>query len=219
MLGEAACTPLKAMLTMPSCVPAVTGFEDTGASIDAGDVARYMQDGRVVALGEMMNYPGILSDQEGPHAIVAETLKAGRTVTGHYSIPRPTGASTATLPPEPLLPRVHPEADALAKMRLGMYAHAAGGLRLEGFGGGGRAVTRHEVDSRFAVLVTDDAIPTLCCPRAMWTGCCAGGGGGHPSGGRRPDGHAQLCPVLPDGPGSGLRHPRPSAPIWCSSRT
>ena len=77
MLGEAACTPLKAMLTMPSCVPAVTGFEDTGASIDAGDVARYMQDGRVVALGEMMNYPGILSDQEGPHAIVAETLKAG----------------------------------------------------------------------------------------------------------------------------------------------
>lgn len=101
MLDEAACTPLKAMLTMPSCVPAVTGFEDTGASIDAGDVARYMQDGRVVALGEMMNYPGILSGQEGPHAIVAETLKAGRTVTGHYSIPRPTGASTATLPPEP----------------------------------------------------------------------------------------------------------------------
>ena len=31
MMEDAARTPLKAMVTTPSCVPAVPGFEDTGA--------------------------------------------------------------------------------------------------------------------------------------------------------------------------------------------
>lgn len=160
MLDEAACTPLKAMLTMPSCVPAVTGFEDTGASIDAGDVARYMQDGRVVALGEMMNYPGILSGQEGPHAIVAETLKAGRTVTGHYSIPETDrGLNGYIAAGARCCHESTREADALAKMRLGMYAMLREGSAWRDLGEVARAVTRHEVDSRFAVLVTDDAHP------------------------------------------------------------
>ena len=33
MMDDAARTPLKAMVTTPSCVPAVPGFEDTGASV------------------------------------------------------------------------------------------------------------------------------------------------------------------------------------------
>ena len=35
MAEEAEKTPLKAMLTTPSCVPAVPGFEDSGAEITA----------------------------------------------------------------------------------------------------------------------------------------------------------------------------------------
>ena len=34
-----------------------------------------------------MNFPGILSSDKRTHAIVGETLKAGKTVTGHYSLP------------------------------------------------------------------------------------------------------------------------------------
>ena len=34
-----------------------------------------------------MNFPGILSSDERTHAIVGETLQAGKTVTGHYSLP------------------------------------------------------------------------------------------------------------------------------------
>ena len=36
MFDDARRTPLKAMMTPPSCVPAVTGVEDTGAEIDRG---------------------------------------------------------------------------------------------------------------------------------------------------------------------------------------
>lgn len=160
MMAESECTPLKAMLTMPSCVPAVTGFEDTGASIDAGDIARYMSDDRVVALGEMMNYPGILSGQDGPHDIVGETLKAGRTVTGHYSIPETDrGLNGYVAAGIRCCHESTREEDALAKMRLGMYAMLREGSAWQDLGEVAKAVTRHQVDSRFAVLVTDDAHP------------------------------------------------------------
>ena len=36
MMEDAARTPLKAMLTTPSCVPAVPGFEDTGSHVGPG---------------------------------------------------------------------------------------------------------------------------------------------------------------------------------------
>ena len=59
MAEEAEKTPLKAMLTTPSCVPAVPGFEDSGAEITAADIASEMKHDYTVGLGEMMNFPGI----------------------------------------------------------------------------------------------------------------------------------------------------------------
>ena len=38
MIKDAERTPLKAMLTLPSCVPAVPGFEDSGATITSADI-------------------------------------------------------------------------------------------------------------------------------------------------------------------------------------
>ena len=87
MLEDAKRSPLKTMLTTPSCVPAVPGFEDTGSSIGPEDIAETMKWDECVGLGEMMNFPGILSSDKRTHAIVGETLKAGKAVTGHYSLP------------------------------------------------------------------------------------------------------------------------------------
>ena len=61
MVKDVRRTPLKAMVTTPSCVPAVPGFEDTGSRIDADDVAETMAWDCVVGLGEMMNFPGVLA--------------------------------------------------------------------------------------------------------------------------------------------------------------
>ena len=87
MIEDGKNTPLKNMVTMPSCVPAVPGFEDTGAFIGPKEVAESMSWPDVVGLGEMMNFPGILNSSDHAHDIVGETLKANKTVTGHYSIP------------------------------------------------------------------------------------------------------------------------------------
>lgn len=69
-----------------ACVPAVTGFDDAGASVDAAQVAKTMEWDDVMGLGEMMNFPGILGGEQNALDEVAETLKAGKCVTGHYSV-------------------------------------------------------------------------------------------------------------------------------------
>lgn len=160
MLEDAKGTPLKAMLTTPSCVPAVPGFEDTGAAIGPDEVAETMTWPECVGLGEMMNFPGVLSADPRTHAIVDETLKAGKTVTGHFSVPE-TGAPLSAYIAAGVrcCHESTREIDALTKMRLGMYAQLREGSAWHDLHEVAKAVTRHEVDSRFASLISDDAHP------------------------------------------------------------
>ncbi|MEG1879050.1 MAG: adenine deaminase [Pseudoflavonifractor sp.] len=160
LMDEADGLPLKAMLTMPSCVPAVEGFEDSGASIVAADITKIMADPRCVGLGEMMNYPGILAGAEGPCAIVDETLKADKVVTGHYSVPETDRGLNAYIDHGICCCHESTAAnEALAKLRLGMYAMLREGSGWQDLHAVAPAITQNKVDSRFAVLVTDDAHP------------------------------------------------------------
>ena len=72
MMEDAARTPLKAMVTTPSCVPAVPGFEDTGAAVGPAEIADSMTWDGVVGLGEMMNFPGVLAGTDHAHGELAK---------------------------------------------------------------------------------------------------------------------------------------------------
>ncbi len=160
MLDDAKRTPLKAMLTMPSCVPAVEGFEDSGAKITSEDIANAMQWNETVGLGEMMNFVGIINGFPETHAIVQETLKADKCPTGHYSVPETDQGLNAYVASG--IRSCHEsvrEIDALAKMRLGMYAELREGSAWHDLIEVSKAITKHEVDSRFAHLVSDDSHP------------------------------------------------------------
>lgn len=160
MLADAARTPLKTMLTTPSCVPAVPGFEDTGSSIGPEEVSETMGWKECVGLGEMMNFPGIIYGDKRTHDIVGETLKADKVVTGHYSIPETGKGLNAYIASG--IRCCHEstrEEDSLAKMRLGMYAQLREGSAWHDLKEVGKAITKHEVDSRFACLISDDAHP------------------------------------------------------------
>lgn len=160
MLQDAKRTPLKAMLTTPSCVPAVSGFEDTGASIGPEEVAETMLWESCVGLGEMMNFPGILGADPRTHAIVGETMKAGKIPTGHYSLPETEqGLNAYIASGVRCCHESTREEDALAKMRLGMYAMLREGSAWHDLKEVAKAITRHEVDSRFACLISDDTHP------------------------------------------------------------
>ncbi len=160
MLDDAKRTPLKAMLTMPSCVPAVEGFEDSGSKITSEEVKEAMAWKETVGLGEMMNFVGVVNSIDEVHAIVNETLKADKCPTGHYSIPETDRGLNAYIASG--VRCCHEsvrEIDALAKMRLGMYAQLREGSAWHDLIEVSKAITKHEVDSRFAQLISDDSHP------------------------------------------------------------
>lgn len=160
MIKDAARTPLKAMLTLPSCVPAVPGFEDNGATITSADIREQIKLDEAVGLGEMMNYPGIHMGADETHAITGETLKADKIVTGHYSIPDTGMGLSAYIASGVRCCHESTRAeDALQKMRLGMYAMLREGSAWHDLKEVSRAVTEHKVDSRYAVLISDDTHP------------------------------------------------------------
>lgn len=160
MMEDAKRTPLKTMLTTPSCVPAVDGFEDTGAKIDPEDVALTMDYDCCVGLGEMMNFPGILGGNPHTHGIVGETLKAGKIPTGHYSLAETGSGLNAYIASGVRCCHESTRAeDALAKMRLGMYAMLREGSAWHDLHEVAKAVTEHQVDSRYACLISDDTHP------------------------------------------------------------
>ena len=82
MLSDAEGVPLRIFLTVPSCVPA-TRFETSGASIEVPDIEWMLMDRRFVALGEVMDYKGVLADE--PHIMdkVRAAKKLWRNVDGH----------------------------------------------------------------------------------------------------------------------------------------
>lgn len=160
MLEDAARTPLKAMLTTPSCVPAVPGFEDTGSFIGPEEVAETMKWKECVGLGEMMNFPGILGSSDHAHGITGETLKAGKIVTGHYSLPETGKGLNAYIASG--VRCCHESTrmeDALEKMRLGMYAMFREGSAWHDLKEVAKSITQHQIDTRFATLISDDTHP------------------------------------------------------------
>jgi adenine deaminase len=58
MLQEAENLPLKVFVTVPSCVPANPFFETAGAVLGPREIEEALSWNGVIALGEMMNYPG-----------------------------------------------------------------------------------------------------------------------------------------------------------------
>lgn len=160
MFDDARRAPLKAMLTTPSCVPAVTGFDDAGASVDAAQVAQTMAWDDVVGLGEMMNFPGILAGERNALDEVAETLKAGKCVTGHYSVSETDRGLAAYIASgvRACHESITPE-DVIAKLRCGMYVQARYGSAWLSLPGYLPQVLASGVDTRLICLCTDDNHP------------------------------------------------------------
>jgi adenine deaminase len=82
MIADANQTPLKARFTVPSSVPA-SHLQDGGATLDVDAVADLLNEERVIALGEVMNIPGVLAGDESVHGKIAAARERGLTVDGH----------------------------------------------------------------------------------------------------------------------------------------
>ena len=74
--------PLKFNFGAPSCVPA-TSFESAGAIIDADDIKTMMENPDIKYLAEMMNYPGVLFDDEEVLKKIQHSKNNNKPIDGH----------------------------------------------------------------------------------------------------------------------------------------
>ena len=74
--------PLKFNFGAPSCVPA-TSFESAGALINANDIKLMMENPDINYLAEMMNYPGVLLDDEEVLQKIEHAKNNNKPIDGH----------------------------------------------------------------------------------------------------------------------------------------
>jgi len=69
-------------LTAPSCVPA-TFLEESGAVLNAEDLEVLFRENRVVALGEIMNFPGVIGGDPSVMAKIELAKRYNKSIDGH----------------------------------------------------------------------------------------------------------------------------------------
>jgi adenine deaminase len=74
--------PFKFNFGAPSCVPA-TSFESAGAIINSDDIKRMMENPDIKYLAEMMNYPGVLFDDEEVLKKITYAKNNNKPIDGH----------------------------------------------------------------------------------------------------------------------------------------
>jgi adenine deaminase len=72
--------PLDMLFMAPSCVPA-THLETSGARISSKEVKRILAHPKIIGLGEMMNFPGVVSRDED--ALKKISASEGKVIDGH----------------------------------------------------------------------------------------------------------------------------------------
>jgi len=82
MLDSEENQPINVFYALPSCVPA-TDMETAGARLAAADLEPFFEDPRVVALGEMMNYPGVLHGDPEVLKKIEAARRHAKPVEGH----------------------------------------------------------------------------------------------------------------------------------------
>ena len=82
MIENSKKVPLKFHFGAPSCVPA-TSFETAGAIIDSEGIKELMASPDIYYLAEMMNYPGVLFDDEEVLKKIQWAKHFGKPIDGH----------------------------------------------------------------------------------------------------------------------------------------
>jgi len=159
MLDEARNLPLKVFVCVPSCVPAAPNFEASGSEINPADVGEAIKWEEVVGLGEVMNYPGVLHCDEKMHEEIRITLRANKVVEGHSDGLLDTELAAYAAAGITSCHESTRKIDGVQRLRLGLYTMMREGSAWRDVAEVIKCVTEQRLDTRHAILVTDDRHP------------------------------------------------------------
>ena len=83
MLESATHSPLRIFTLAPSCVPAVPNVESAGATFTDVDIYQLLQEENVIGVAEVMDYVGVINDDERMHNIIAVGEGQDGFIQGH----------------------------------------------------------------------------------------------------------------------------------------
>jgi len=156
MLTRTEDVPMKVYVQAPSCVPSTTNLETSGAKIGPKEIKAMMKWRRIVGLGEVMNYPGVLAGDPGLRQMIEETEAARKIVEGHapgllgkelngYLSAGISGDHESTT-----------DQELVEKLRLGCVVEVREGSTSHNLATLIGALRKHNLSSRHAILVSDD---------------------------------------------------------------
>lgn len=153
MLESSEDIPLDVFFMLPSCVPA-TPFENAGASLSDTDLEKYYSHPRVLGLGEVMDYPAVMNNDDEMLKKLEAAYSKGKCIDGHaaglnedeINIYMAAGIKTDH-------ECINPE-EALDRMRKGMYVMLREGSAARDLLSLLKSVS--EQNARRCLFVTDD---------------------------------------------------------------
>lgn len=159
LLKEAKNLPLKAFFTAPSCVPSAPNLETSGSRLDAKEVQKLLKLDRVVGLGEVMNFPGVIMGDPDLMEKIRAARSLGKVVDGHA--PKLSGKDLRTYV-EAGVQSDHEctsGEEALEKHRLGMWIMVREGSASKDLHNVMKPFLQRDFPEDRLMLVTDDLNP------------------------------------------------------------
>jgi len=157
MIEEARYTPLRVFLTVPSCVPASSGeIETCGAEISPEDIREALKWEETVALGEMMNFPGVLNLDDKVVKEIEVTLKMGKIIEGHDPMLMGKELNAYLAAGISSTHESTTKEEVIERLRRGMYVYCREGSAWLDIKETIKAVTEARLDPRHVCLATDD---------------------------------------------------------------
>lgn len=160
MVKDIGRAPLKGFLAIPSCVPASgEGLETSGASFGPQEIKKLSSLPEAIALGEMMNYPGVLDEDEGVFEFLTLAAESELNLEGHASGLTGTDLSAYSAAGIDSDHEAAAKDESIQRVRRGMWTYIREGSGWRDLEQVIRPITEEGVSSRRFCLVTDDRDP------------------------------------------------------------
>lgn len=155
MLEESEDLPLDVYVMASSCVPS-TPFENAGAVLEAEDLKKLKDDERVLGLGEMMNYPGVIGKDE--KVLKKLELFKDKIIDGHGPLISGKELNAYVAAGVKTEHECSTKEEMLERLRLGMYIHIREGSAAKNLRELIQVVNKDNL--RRCIFCTDDKHPS-----------------------------------------------------------
>lgn len=157
MLDESEGLPLGVYMMLPSCIPS-TPFENAGAVLEAEDLRELMENDRVLGLGEMMNYTGVINRDRKILQKIQLANEKGKIIDGHGPLISDKNLNAYVAAGVKTEHECSTVEEMLERLRLGMYIHIREGSAARNLKELIKAVNKDNL--RRCMFCTDDKEPS-----------------------------------------------------------